>query len=117
VFRTTGNREPPLNKQADERPRDEARWTFFTNHAHVLFVLATTPNARLRDIAERVGVTERAAQRIVRELHDAGYLEVEKIGRRNTYRIDPDHALRHPVEAHCTISELLELIARSGSAV
>ncbi|MGF1507975.1 MAG: helix-turn-helix transcriptional regulator [Myxococcota bacterium] len=86
------------------------RWTFFTNHAHVLFVLANDPEARLRDVAEQVQITERAAQRIVRELEEDGYLEVVKSGRRNTYRINPRLALRHPVEEHCSVADLLGVI-------
>ena len=62
-------------------------WTFFTNHAHVLFVISEDPEMRLRDVAERVGITERAAQRIVAELEERGFLEHEKVGRRNRYEI------------------------------
>lgn len=85
-----------------------ASWTFFTNHAHVLFCLAAEPELRVRDVAVRVGITERATQRIVAELVEAGFLEVERVGRRNRYRVRPDPALRHPVEAHRTVGELLE---------
>ena len=94
----------------DERARSSARWTFFTNHAHVLFVLAQDPAARLRDIADRVSITERAAQRIVREAEEDGFVEVVKSGRRNRYRIVANKRLRHPVEAHCTVSDLLEVL-------
>ena len=82
-------------------------WTFFTNHAHVLFCIASDPEARLRDIAAKIGITERAAQRIVQELVDAGCVEVERIGRRNSYRICGDLPLRHPIEAHRTVEELV----------
>jgi hypothetical protein len=91
-------------------------WTFFTNHAHVLFVLAQQPDLRLRDVAERVDITERAAQRIVRDLEEAGYVQVQKSGRRNTYVIHPQLSLRHPVEAHCSIDDLLRIIGGSGRA-
>jgi len=91
-------------------------WTFFTNHAHVLFVLAQQPDLRLRDVAEKVDITERAAQRIVRDLEEAGYVRVEKSGRRNTYVIHPQLSLRHPVESHCSIADLLRIIGGSGGA-
>lgn len=84
-------------------------WTLFTNHAHVLFVISEDPDARLRDIAERVGITERATQRIVSELELCGYLEHEKVGRRNRYHIAQGSHLRHPVEAHISVAVLLEV--------
>ena len=65
---------------------------------------------RLRDVAIRVGITERAVQRIVAELEDAGYLAIEKIGRRNRYQVNPDLPLRHPLEDHLAIGALLRLV-------
>ncbi len=85
-------------------------WTFLTNHSHVLICIAQNPEARMRDIAERVGITERAVQRIVEELSDAGYLKVEKVGRRNTYNVMGKRYLRHPVEEHVQITELLGIV-------
>jgi DNA-binding MarR family transcriptional regulator len=85
-------------------------WTFFTNHAHVLFLLAREPDVRLREVADRVGITERAVQRIVAELATAGYLTVQREGRRNRYRIAPQAQLRHPIEGHCTVGELLDVV-------
>lgn len=87
-----------------------APWTFFTNHAHVLVLLARDPELRLRDVAERVEITERAVQRIVAELAAGGYLQVERVGRRNRYRVIDRHPLRHPVEAGTTLRELLNLL-------
>lgn len=87
-----------------------AEWTFLTNHAHALVCIARDPGLRLRDVAERVGVTERAAQRIVSELVDAGYLERLREGRRNSYRIRPDRPLRHPLEHGHRIGEILEVL-------
>lgn len=84
-----------------------SQWTFLTNHAHTLVCIARDPGLRLRDVAERVGVTERAAQRIVSDLVDAGYLERLKEGRRNTYRVRADRPLRHPVEQGHDIGEVL----------
>ncbi len=85
-------------------------WTFFSNYAHVLVALAENPNARLRDVAERVGITERSAQRLITHLDEAGILKREKHGRRNHYYIDTAVHLRHPIEMHCTVGELLRLI-------
>ena len=86
-------------------------WTFLTNHAHVLLAIAAEPEIRVRDIAERVGITERAAHRIVAELVDAGYLTVAKVGRRNSYRVRTDLPMRHPAEQHHRIGELLKVLA------
>lgn len=86
------------------------RFTFLTNHAHVLLLIAQNPNLRMRDIATKVGVTERAVQRIVDDLTLTGYLLVTKEGRRNMYQIVPDLALRHPVEGHCTIGDLIQFV-------
>jgi predicted ArsR family transcriptional regulator len=83
-----------------------SQWTFLTNHAHTLVCIARDPGLRLRDVAERVGVTERAAQRIVSDLVDGGYLERQKEGRRNAYRVRADRPLRHPVEHGHAIGEI-----------
>ncbi len=85
-------------------------WTFLTNHAHALLCIARDPGIRLRDVAERVGVTERAAQRIVSDLVDDGYLDKLREGRRNTYRIRADRPMRHPVERGHRIGEILEVL-------
>ena len=87
-----------------------SEWTFLTNHAHALVCIARDPGLRLRDVAERVGVTERAAQRIVSELVDAGYLERSREGRRNSYQIRPNRPLRHPLENGHYIGEILEVL-------
>ncbi len=88
------------------------RWTFLTNHAHVLLTIAEDPGMRLRDVAARVGVTERAAQRIVAELLAEGYLTVEKEGRRNRYQVHAGLPLRHPVEGHAEAGALLRLMGK-----
>lgn len=87
-----------------------AEWTFLTNHAHTLICIARDPGIRLRDVAERVGVTERAAQRIVSDLVDAGYLDRLREGRRNSYRIRADRPMRHPVEHGHRVGEILEVL-------
>jgi len=82
----------------------------FSNHGHVLLFLANDPQARLRDVAERVGITERAVQKIVRDLQDGGLLSVSKRGRRNRYHINTRKALRHPLESHRTVGNLVSLM-------
>jgi DNA-binding MarR family transcriptional regulator len=93
----------------------KAGWTFLTNHGHVLVALAQDPEIRGRDIATRVGITERAAQAIVADLVAGGYVERTRIGRRNHYRIVPDRQLRHPLEQSHRIDQLLTL-AQPGPA-
>ena len=86
-------------------------WTFLTNHGHVLVCIAGDPGIRGRDIAARVGITERAAQAIVADLVGDGYVKRIRIGRRNHYEINPERPLRHPVEQPHSVGELLQLIA------
>ena len=93
---------------ADERERT---WTFLTNHAHVLLCIATDPAVRLRDVATAVGITERAAQRIVTELVDDGYLERTRIGRRNSYRVNPSRPLRAPFDSDRRVQELIAALS------
>ncbi len=85
-------------------------WTFLTNHAHVLLCLSADSDMRIRDLAVRIGITERAVQRILKDLVDDGYLEVCKEGRRNHYNVRPDRPLRHEVEAHSSVADLLLLL-------
>lgn len=87
-------------------------WTFFSNHGHVLVCLAKNHQARLRDVALDVGITERAVQKIVRDFQDAGIVTVSKQGRCNRYRINRRKALRHDLESHCTVGKLLTLVAK-----
>lgn len=81
-----------------------------TNHSHALLCIARDPGIRLRDVAERVGVTERAAQRIVSDLVEAGYLERLREGRRNSYRVRDDRPMRHPVEHGHQVGEILAVL-------
>jgi len=85
-------------------------WTFLTNHAHVLLCLTRDPEARLRDVAQLVGITERAAQRIVADLEAGGYLTRSRDGRRNRYEIHPAVPLRHPLERDHTVGEILSVL-------
>jgi DNA-binding IclR family transcriptional regulator len=86
-------------------------WTFLTNHAQVLLCLADTPDIRLRDVAERVGITERATQRILADLTEAGYVKTERMGRRNRYTVDRQHAMRHSAQLGHRVGALLEALS------
>lgn len=113
---------PRLGATADPR----ASWTFLTNHAHVLLCLAMDPQVRMREVAVCVGITERAVQKIVADLEEAGYLTRARAGRRNRYQVHPHLPLRHPLESHRSVEALLALVlplreellerARSGRA-
>lgn len=87
-----------------------SNWTLFSNHGHVLVCLARDSEARLRDVAASVGITERAVQKIVRDLQDGGMVSVTKNGRRNSYRIHKKQTLRHDLEANCTLGNLIKLV-------
>lgn len=89
---------------------DAPEWTFLTNHAHVRLCVARDPTMRMRDIAAEVGITERTVQRIIGELEGAGYLERVSMGRRNAYHLHGAISLRHPVEQHRRIRDLIRLI-------
>lgn len=91
-------------------------WTFFSNYGHVLVCLARSREVRLRDVAAEVGITERAVQKIVRDLQDADYLTISKQGRCNRYRINRRKTLRHSLESHCTVGKLLTLLAKPARA-
>jgi MarR family len=90
-------------------------WTFLSNHAYVLVSIAAEPEIRMRDVATRVGITERAVQRIVAELEAGGYLSIAREGRRNRYTVNTELPLRHPVDSHRTVGNLVEL-ALGGKA-
>ena len=85
-------------------------WTFLSNYTHVLMCLQQDPDQRLRDIANQVGITERGVQRIVHELHEAGYISIQKEGRRNHYKVHTKKRLRHPMESTIAIGKLLEFL-------
>lgn len=98
----------PLPKKSKELPTGS--WTFLTNHCHVLICLARDQEVVLRDVATKVGITERAVQRIVADLEEGGYVQKEKDGRRNRYRLTISKSLRHPVESNCDVKSLVELL-------
>lgn len=85
-------------------------WTFLTNHAHVLLCIHRQSGIRLRDVAELVGITERAVQAIVQDLEDARFLTRKKSGRRNVYEIKPEMPLRHALENHKKVGDLLKAV-------
>jgi hypothetical protein len=89
-------------------------WMFLSNHAHVLICIAQEPEVRLREVAARVGITERAVQRIVADLEEGGYLSHKRKGRRNYYELHADRPFRHPVAAHCDVSLLLDWMLGPG---
>lgn len=91
-------------------------WTLLSNHAHVLICLARDPDARLRDVADLVGITERGVYKIVTELEEAGAITRTRSGRRNHYEFDTSVMLRHPVEADRCIGSLLETMLDPADA-
>lgn len=100
------------NPPAAGAPGGEAvGWTFLSNHTHVLVCLARDPDQVLREVAQQVGITERAVQRIVAELEAGGVVRRRREGRRNHYELNLDAPLRHPLERHCTVGELLRSVA------
>ena len=86
-------------------------WTLLSNHAHVLIALASASDRRLREIAQRVGITERAVQNILTDLEREGLVTRDREGRRNRYVLHLDRPLRHPLGAHRTVRQLVELLA------
>jgi DNA-binding MarR family transcriptional regulator len=85
-------------------------WNFLSNHAHVLVCLARNPEARLRDIAADVGITERRVSSIVADLETEGVVKIDRVGRRNTYTVNRRARLRHPLESHQSVGDLLRAI-------
>jgi len=94
----------------DAPPVETAGWTFLTNHAHVLLCLAQDPDVRVRDVAEHVGITERATLRILHDLVLAGYVVAERVGRRNHYRLRLGEPMRHPMERARPIGVLVDAL-------
>jgi len=93
-------------------PETHSGWTFLTNHARVLAAIAEDQNIRIRDMAARCRLTERAVQKIISDLEQGGYLTHTRQGRSNEYRIEPGTILRHPADAGLTVSGLLSVLAQ-----
>jgi DNA-binding MarR family transcriptional regulator len=106
--------QEPAEDTLATAPATDGGWTFLTNHAHVLFCVAADPEVRIRDVADRVGITERAVQRIIHDLEAEGYLAISKEGRRNRYEVRLGLPLRHPIERHRTVAALIELVVGSS---
>lgn len=88
----------------------KVKWTFLTNHGHVLLCLARSPSIRMREIAEQVGITERAVQRIIADLREDNCVVQHRQGRCNVYEINCEHPLRHALESHKSIADLTRLV-------
>lgn len=91
------------------KPQVSRQWTLLSNHGHVLVYIHRHPDARVRDVAAAVGVTERTAQSILTDLVSAGYLIADRVGRRNTYTVDRRLRLRHPEEQSTAVGDLLQV--------
>jgi DNA-binding MarR family transcriptional regulator len=106
----------PIAIESDKRlnaamsEESKPQWTFLTNHFHVLVCLFRDPTSRIRDLADEVGITQRAVQRILAELVEDKAVKIRKDGRRNIYTINPKKRLHHPLESKHTIGEILEIL-------
>ena len=89
----------------------DGSWTFLTNHAHVLLCIARGESLTARELAIQIGITERSVQAILSDLTDGGYLVKSKVGRRNTYTLNPKGKLRHPLESSHNVGELVAALA------
>jgi DNA-binding MarR family transcriptional regulator len=94
----------------------DGAWTLLTGHGHVLVEIARSPEARIRDISQVVGLTERTVQAIVADLAAAGYLTRDRAGRRNVYTVNPDMLFRHPAQEGHRVGPFLDLLAASGDS-
>lgn len=96
--------------KSESGSRNEIGWTFLTNHTHVIVCLARDPDLRIRDLAEMIGITERAVQRILSELEESGAITKHREGRRNRYTVNLNYRLRHPLESDCDLAHLLNVL-------
>ena len=111
VGQLNGVREESLMIEPSSQSEPRAgRFDFFTNHAHVLFLIAQSSDLRMRELAAEIGITERAVQRIVEDLTVSGYLVVTKEGRRNRYKLEEGMRLPHRVESHRSVGELVRFL-------
>ncbi len=93
--------------------KKQAQWTFFTNHSHVLYLINSNPKITIRDMAIKIGITERAILNILSDLTKTAYLTVKKVGRNNQYSINKNKNLRHPIEEHCTVTDFFNALSFS----
>ena len=90
----------------------QSTWTFLSNHGHVLVHINRNPDSKVKEIADAVGITERSALSILADLEESGYISVERVGRRNSYRVNTNKNFRHPMEAQQPISALLRIFSK-----
>lgn len=88
----------------------EPGWTFFSNHGHVYFLIARNAEIVVREMASKVGITERSVMNILQDLEEAGYIKRKKVGRTNKYTIASRKTLRHPLESNVLLNDLADLI-------
>lgn len=89
---------------------DRPSWTFLTNHSHVLVCLLLDPTIKVKDVATKVGISERAALRIIAELGESKIIAKTRVGRRNQYKVKTGSHLRHPLESRCTLRDIFDPI-------
>ena len=99
-----------MNDSSEQTVDPSHGFSFFTNYAHILLLIAKTSDVRMRELATQVGITERAVQRIVEDLTEAGYVSVTKVGRRNHYVLRPHMNLRHPLTRHRSVADMIRMM-------
>ena len=97
-----------MSSDSDTKP-----WRFLTNHTQVLLTISRNPDIRMREVADLVGITERATQRIVADLTEGGYISATRVGRRNHYTVNNDIKMRHPAQGNQDVGDLLSLLRHS----
>jgi DNA-binding IscR family transcriptional regulator len=102
--------KPDDARDAGSKARESRRWSFLSHHAHLLLALAEEPEARMRDLAERLGITERSVQRIVADLEADGFLERRRRGRRNAYTLHLDRSLPGGLETDIRVATLIRAL-------
>ena len=90
-------------------------WSFFTNYGHVIFLLSENSKMTAREVGDRVGITERATQKIIHNLEESGFIKIKKEGRNNRYKVVGRKKLRHDIEKNCRIDELVDFVSEKNS--
>lgn len=93
---------------------DDKQWTFFSNHGHVYFLLAMNDDITVREIAIKVGITERTVLGIIQDFEESGYIRKKKIGRNNRYTLVAKKTLRHPLESHIQVKDIVKVVNRKS---
>jgi predicted transcriptional regulator len=89
---------------------NKKNWTFLTNHSHVIYLIKQVESITVRDMAMRIGITERSVMAIISDLSSTDYIDISKKGRKNYYKVNEDKFLRHPLEMHCNIGSILDIL-------